>query len=131
MKIDVKKTFHTLDWCFLLKVLQSFGFNIQFCKWIEIILLSAKLSLSVNGNAIGFFNCKRGLRQGDPLSPFLFCLTEEVLSRGINKLVEEGKLQLMTDSRSFRMPSHVLYADDIMIFCRASKSSSENMLTLF
>lgn len=95
------------------------------------ILHFVKLSISINGYATGFFNCKRGVRQGDPLSPLLFCLAEEILSRGISKLVESGQLQLMTGPRDFRMPSHVLYADDIMVVCRASKNILSNLLNLF
>lgn len=71
------------------------------------------------------------MRQGDPLSPLLFCLAEEVLSRGISKLVDDGLLQLMSGPRGMRMPSHVLYADDIMIFCRGSKKSLSSLLNLF
>ena len=42
------------------------------CNWIRVILLSAKLSISVNGEPVGFFSCQRGVRQGDPLSPSLY-----------------------------------------------------------
>lgn len=118
LKIDVKKAFDTLDWKFLIKVLHAFGFNDKFCNWIDIILHSAKLS--VNGKASGFFACKRGVRQGDPVSPLFFCIAEEVLSGGITKLVREGNLQLMAGARGSKVPSHVLYADDIMIFCKGT-----------
>lgn len=131
MKIDIMKAFDTLDWNFLLNVLRCFGFNEVFCKWIKVILHSAKLSISVNGHAVGYFSYARGVRQGDPLSPLLFCLAEEVLSRGITNLVEAGEIQLMAGKRGVKMPSHVLYADDIMIFCRASKRSLQSLKLLF
>lgn len=75
MKIDIRKSFDTLDWMFLLKVLSCIGFNSRFCNWIKVILHSTRLSISVNGKAAGFFACSRGVRQGDPLShpPFLSC----------------------------------------------------------
>lgn len=72
LKFDIRKAFDTLDWSFLLKVLQDFGFNETFRHWIRVILASTKLSLSVNGKEVGFFACKRGVRQGDSLSLFLF-----------------------------------------------------------
>lgn len=58
LKIDIKKAFDTLDWNFLLQVLQSFGFDSKFCSWVKVILNSAKLSFSVNGRPVGYFNCK-------------------------------------------------------------------------
>lgn len=130
LKIDIKKAFDTMDWKFLLKVLQSFGFDSKFFYWINNILHSAKLSIGVNGKSIGYFSCKRGVRQGDPLSPLLFCIAD-VLSRGITKLVQDGNLQHMAGPRGFHTPSHVLYADDIMIFCRGSRRNLSNLMALF
>lgn len=127
IKIDIAKAFDTIDWNFLLKVLKSFGFNSLFCNWINTILHSAKLSISVNGKSEGYFSCSRGVRQGDPLSPLLFCLAEEVLSRGISKLVENGHLQLIKGTRHNALPSHILYADDVMLFC---KGTSQNIQIL-
>jgi len=130
-KVDISKAFDTLEWQFLLKVLNAFGFNNRFCSWINTILRSALLSINVNGKLNGFFKCKRGVRQGDPLSPLLFCIAEEVLSRNISKLVDLGKLDLIKGTRHIQIPSHALYADDIMIFCKGKISSINALLELF
>jgi len=74
MKIDISKAFDTLDWEFLLKVLHHFGFNQKFCFWIRNILESAYLSVSINGAQKGYFQCKRGVRQGDLYLPSCFVL---------------------------------------------------------
>ncbi|XP_019455087.1 PREDICTED: uncharacterized protein LOC109356210 [Lupinus angustifolius] len=121
IKLDIKKAFDTLEWNFLLQTLQAFGFNQTFINWISLIIHSAKLSITVNGHNIGFINCYRGVRQGDPLSPILFCLTEEVLSRGITKLVMDNKLSTIIGPKNLHSPSHVLFADDILIFCKGTK----------
>lgn len=130
-KVDIAKAFDTLEWSFLLKVLKQFGFNDVFCNWIEVILHSANLSISINGKHYGFFKCKRGVRQGDPLSPLLFCLAEDVLSRSIGNLVDQGKLDLIKGSRNHCVPSHTLYADDIMVFCKAKAASIQALKDLF
>lgn len=96
LKVDNKKAFDTMGWSFLLNVLRTFGFAEKFCNWIKVILFSAKLSFSINVHSVGYFDCKRGVRQGDPLSPLLFCIAEEVLSRGLSKLVQEGNLNPMS-----------------------------------
>jgi len=130
-KVDISKAFDTLEWQFLLKVLNAFEFNNRFCSWINTILRSALLSINVNGKLNGFFKCKCGVRQGDPLSPLLFCIAEEVLSRNISKLVDLGKLDLIKGTRHIQIPSHALYADDIMIFCKGKISSINALLELF
>ncbi|XP_019462933.1 PREDICTED: uncharacterized protein LOC109361856 [Lupinus angustifolius] len=121
IKLDIKKAFDTIDWTFLLDTLHAFGFNHKFIHWISTILDSSKLSIIVNGNSVGFFKCTRGVRQGDPLSPLLFCLAEDVLSRDILKLVNEKKISTIASPNRMHSPSHVLYADDILIFCKGVK----------
>lgn len=79
VKVDIRKAFDTMGWNFLLLVLKTFGFHPVFCDWIRAILHSARLSVLVNGSIVGVFPCKRRVRQGDPLSPLLFCLAEEML----------------------------------------------------
>ncbi|PNX72820.1 ribonuclease H, partial [Trifolium pratense] len=131
LKIDISKAFDTLEWSFILKVLKCFGFNNVFCNWIHVILQSAFLSVSVNGRSHGYFNCTRGVRQGDPLSPLLFCLAEDVLSRSIFKLVADGKLDLIKATRNVNVPSHTFYADDLMIFCKGKISGLTFLKDLF
>jgi hypothetical protein len=131
LKIDITKAFDTLDWNFLIKVLTAFGFNEKFCNWIKVILHSAFLSISINGKSQGYFNCSRGVRQGDPLSPLLFCLAEEVLSRSISLLVSQGRLNQITGTRNCMIPSHSFYADDLLVFCKGNLSGIRAIKALF
>jgi hypothetical protein len=131
LKIDVSKAFDTINWDFLLKVLKCFGFNDVFCNWISYILHSACVSVCINGSQEGFFKYKRGVRQGDPLSPLLFCIVEEDLSRGISKLVADNKLDLITASRNVKLPSHCFYVDDLMMYCKGNISGLEALKDLF
>ncbi|XP_019460170.1 PREDICTED: uncharacterized protein LOC109359931 [Lupinus angustifolius] len=130
IKLDVKKACYTIDWKFLLDTLQDFGFHTNFIKWIGAILNSSKLSIFVNGQNVGFFSCKIGVRQGDPLSSLLFCMAEDVLSRGISKLLQDGKISTISGPR-INTPSHVLYVDDILIFCKGINKELMDLKDLF
>jgi len=72
------------------------------------------------------FSCSRGVRQGDSLSPLLFCLTKEVLNIGISKLVNDKKMH-MASPQGYVTHSHILYANDIFVFCRANNKSLRNL----
>ncbi|KAK9943242.1 hypothetical protein M0R45_008856 [Rubus argutus] len=120
IKFDIRKAFDTLDLCFLLRVVTSFGFAPSFVNGIDSILRSAYLSVNVNAQSYGYFTCSRGVRQGDPLSPLLFCLAEEVLSRGLSLLVNNSKLKRIAALRTTSPPTHVLFADDVMVFIQGN-----------
>jgi len=76
------------------------------------------LSIRINDSLVGFFPCCRGVRQCDSLSPLPFCLAEEVLSKGLSKLMNDKKILHMASPQGFLTPSHILYADDIYVSIR-------------
>lgn len=131
IKADITKAFDTVSWDFMIHVLQAFGFYQIFVQWVHALLLSAKLSILINGRSVGYFSCGRGVRQGDPLSPLLFCLAEEVLSRGISLLVTSGQLQHISSPRGTLAPSHVLIADDVIVFCSGNQHNLLKTMNFF
>jgi len=131
LKFDIAKAFDTMDWNFLLAVLRGFGFDEMFVTWIFLILKSARLSVLVNGKAVGFLSCTRGVRQGDPLSPLLFCLAEEVLSRALSMAADDGRIAPMTYCCGVSFPTHILDADDVIIFCTGTKHNIRGLLNIF
>ena len=131
LEVDIQKAFDTLDWSFLVAVLRKFDFSSVFTDWILAILQLARLSILVNGRAVGFFSCSRGVRQGDPLSPLLFCIAEEVLSREISMACYAGKITPMFYCRGTSIPTHIWYADDVLIFCAGTKQNIRCLLKIF
>ncbi|XP_026435164.1 uncharacterized protein LOC113332878 [Papaver somniferum] len=116
-------------WRFLFQVLKKYRFPDTWCKWLGIVFESARISVMINGGPNGFFPVGRGLRQGDPLSPLLFVLMEDVLSRNITKLVMEGKINPMVIRNGIH-PSHMFFADDVFIFCNGAKKSIQNLMKI-
>lgn len=87
IKLDMEKAYDHVCWEFLLYLLGRYGFGENWCMWIKHCISTSRFSILVNGNPVGFFSSSRGLRQGDPISPFLFVLVVDALSRMIEAAV--------------------------------------------
>lgn len=119
-KVDFEKAFDSISWNFLYKVMSFTGFSQKWISWIRGSLSSARTSILVNGSPTEEFSLKRGLRQGDPLSPFLFILIMEGLhavndatSAGIFRAATVGTLHI----------SHLLFADDAIFLGEWSRKN--------
>ncbi|XP_073031340.1 uncharacterized protein [Primulina eburnea] len=115
LKLDMAKAYDRVQWSFLLDVLRHFGFSEQVVSMISACISHCNFSVNINGSLTGFFGSTRGLRQGDPLSPILFILGAEYLSRGLDRLYRHYPA-IRYRSGCDLLISHLAYADDIIIF---------------
>ncbi|KAL8474827.1 hypothetical protein ACS0TY_031308 [Phlomoides rotata] len=118
IKIDMHKAFDTVSWRFLQLMLQKLNFSSAFQNLITVVLHSTILSILINSSPASYFACSKGVRQEDPLFPLLFCIVEKALCSWIDRKVNSGRL-----SQISRAPRYLLYADDIMIFVKATTSN--------
>ncbi|KAJ9686353.1 hypothetical protein PVL29_015315 [Vitis rotundifolia] len=123
-KLDIEKAYDNINWQFLMMVLQKMGFGTKWMSWMWSCISTAKFSILVNGVPAGFFPSSKGLRQGDPLSPYLFVMGMEVLSVLIRRAVEGGYISgcnIRRGNGPAAIISHLLFADDTIVFCEAKK----------
>jgi hypothetical protein len=132
LKLDMAKAFDSLSWPFLFEALKQYGFGDRFLEWLSILLSSASTRILLNGEPGPPVWHRRGLRQGDPLSPQLFVLAIDILSRLFKRAVELGILQRLHPRKW--IPPISLYADDVVLFCHPSVADAtavREILNLF
>jgi hypothetical protein len=105
-------------------VLERCGFGAKWRNWIRFCISSVRFSVLINGTPCGFFPSSRGLRQGDSLSPLLFVLVMEALSRLMDRAVEREYIEGFSvdnyNASALRV-SHMFFADDTLVFCGAAR----------
>ena len=91
LKLDFEKAYDKLNWEFLFECLKQRRFCPKWCEWVKLVMISGTVSVKVNNTNGGYFKSGRGVRQGDPLSPFLFNIAADSLAKMMN-LAQESKL---------------------------------------
>lgn len=130
-KIDIRKAFNTINWDLLIQVCRLMGFSEFFVDAIYNILTSARLSILINGAPKGYFTCSQGVRQGDPLSPLLFCMAEEVLGLSIQKCILNRELTQIYVGPNLWVPPFLFYADDVIIFTNHKRHNIKPLVDIF
>jgi len=121
LKLDFKKAFDSVEWISLDAILAARGFDDHWRGWVAKILSSGKTAVMLNGVPGHWINCRRGLRQGDPLSPYLFIIVADVLQRLIKRAASHGELLHPIDP-TLPCPS-LQYADDTLILTKGDVPS--------
>lgn len=127
IKADFEKAYDRVSWGFLRKIMIWLGANQQWCGWIDQCIANAKIAILVNGVPSKWIKTKRGLRQGDPLSPYLFILVAEGLARLMNKAVKSHLIRGVGPNSESKV-AFIQYADDTVFFCEAHSKQVRNLL---
>jgi hypothetical protein len=114
LKLDITKAFNIVDWDFLLEVLTNLWFGRRGTSMVCGLLGTASTRMVVNSAAGALIYNRSGLRQGDPLSPFLFDSVMDVLHLMIKKAVADGLIMDLASSGFCNRTS--MYTDDMVTF---------------
>ncbi|GKB53118.1 RNA-directed DNA polymerase, eukaryota [Tanacetum coccineum] len=126
-KVDFEKAFDSVRWDFVDDVLNKFGFGERWRTWIQSCLRSSRGSILVNGSPTEEFQFFRGLKQGDPLSPFLFILIMESLHISFQRVVDAGLFTGIKINSMVNL-SHLFYADDAIFLGQWSELNIDSLV---
>ena len=125
IKVDLAKAYDRIEWSFIHKVLKAFHFPQNLIELIMSCVTTTSISILFNGSKLNSFKPSRGIRQGDPLSPYLFILCMEYLGALIeNECVAKRWIPIKASKDNVAI-SHLFFADDLMLFAKVSKEGCE------
>ncbi|XP_074290952.1 uncharacterized protein LOC141617685 [Silene latifolia] len=130
MKIDLRKAYDSIEWEFVRQMLSSLHFPPKFIAWVITCITSTSYFIALNGQTHGFFKGKRGLMQGDPLSPLLFTLCMEYLSRLIHMLGSLDGFKFHPLCKGLKL-THLMFVDDLLLFCKGDIPSVVALTEVF
>ena len=115
LQLDIAKAYDKVNWTYIWNTLKDFGFDHIWVGWVMALVTSSSFSILVNASPFEIFIPSRGLRQGDPLSPFLFILMMEGIERSIKHARVMGKIQGLTLKENSQALTHQQFVDDTML----------------
>jgi len=127
LKLDMQKAYDRIEWDFLQNCMLKMGFC---AKWVSLTMQCISMvsfSVKINGEPTPFFSSSRGLRQGDPLSPYLFILISNVLTWLMKKAIAEGNIKGIQLNKFCPTLSHLLFADDVIFFLDGTIVECQNL----
>ena len=128
LKLDMTKAYDRVEWSYMEKVLIKMDFQNRLVHLMMACITTASYSVLINGQPHRHITPTRGLRQGNPLSPYLFLMCTEGLHGLINKAAIDGSIRGVSLCRNGPKLTHLLFADDSLIFYRAKEEECQTLL---
>ena len=130
IKLDMAMAYDRVEWEYLNAIMQALGFLASWCSLVMKCISTVSFSVRVNGVFSDNFKLTRGIRQGDPISPYLFLLCSEGLSCMVNNIGPLYVSRGVRVSRHAPWISYLLFADDCLIFTQASKKGADRVAAI-
>ena len=130
IKTDMSKAYDRVEWVFIQKLLTKMGFDYHWIQLMMECISSVQYRVLLNGQPKGHIIPQRGLRQGDPLSPYLFIMCTEALVVNIKKAERNKQLTGLEVARACPPISHLLFTDDSLFFCKAQKEECQTIIRI-
>lgn len=127
LKLDISKAYDRVSWQYLRSRMEAMGFDQKWVNWIMLCVSTVSYSISFQGSMIGPIIPRRGLRQGDPLSPYLFLLCVEGLSLSLKSAAHTGVINGCCISPNAPSITHLLFADDSFLFFKATTTEAHSI----
>ncbi|XP_026417593.1 uncharacterized protein LOC113313084 [Papaver somniferum] len=127
LKLDMSKAFDRVEWSFLLSFFRQLGFHSDWISLIDQCISTSNISILINGSPSLTFSPTRGIRQGDPLSPFLFLFVMEAFSRLLQLNVDSGCLSGIRINHHCPLINHLFFADDCLLFFEADSTQMQQL----
>ena len=116
LKLDMQKAYDKIEWSFLRAILNNMGFPTNWIHWVMQCVSTVSYHILINGSPSNTFLHSRGLRQGDPLSPYLFILCANVLSCALIKNEQNNDIKDIKIGKNCPTFTHLFFADDSLLF---------------
>ena len=130
IKLDMSKAYDRVEWGYLEAVMRRMGFQERWIKLILMCVTMVSYFVLINGEPKGRIKPSRGLRQGDPISPYLFLLCSEGLSAPIHKAARDKLISGISIGRGCPILTHLFFADDSLLFCKAKEQECQKLVDI-
>ena len=130
LKLDFSKAYDRVEWHFLQQIMKKLGFPTDWIERVMSCVTIPSFSIMINEKSYGMIHPSRGIRQGDPLSPYLFLLCAEGFTTLLKKAESEWQIKGVSICRGAPKFMNLMFADDSLLFCQATRVEGKTIIEI-